>query len=133
MLTLAGCEPRGETVSVEQVFAIQSARYLEAKESAALDGQTKAMLEKVETQLQELVKSPDKGTVVARGGEIAEALSSLISKAGYTSRPAMYELVSQYRSLVGDAAPTSAPVTLLAARTFSILSAELESTEFSVS
>ena len=95
----------------------------------------------VGSSLQALSGSLDKLAGLGGGGDarqvsasIAESLNTLMPKAGATQRAAMAELITQYRSIsTGTGAPTSvgAPnLKLVAARTYSLMSAELTSTKF---
>jgi hypothetical protein len=66
--------------------------------------------------------------------QVAADLDSLTGKAGYTQRPSMTELISQYRSINTNAeAPTTlgAPqLKLLVARTYQLLASEIATTNF---
>jgi hypothetical protein len=70
-------------------------------------------------------------------GEVATNLNDLSVKMGYTSRAAMAEIVSQYRTIAEAQNSTlsiGAPnLKLLAARTYSLLTAELKTTQFKIS
>ena len=68
---------------------------------------------------------------------LADGLTTLLPKSGFTQRAAMTELIKQYRNL---GASSGAPLTLgapnlklIAARTYTLLSAELASTTFRIS
>ena len=64
-------------------------------------------------------------------GELAELLNGLVDHAGYTVRPGMNELISQYRMLSKNGADVqTAQVKLLASRTYSLLTSELNTTSF---
>jgi hypothetical protein len=61
----------------------------------------------------------------------------MLPKAGFTQRAAMTELINQYRLIAnssGAQVSVGAPnLKLIAARTFSLLSAEITSTNFRIS
>jgi hypothetical protein len=127
-----GCAPRGEAHSVEQILNDARSGYSQMSQDVAPD---------VATALKGLTGSLDKLAGLGGGGDarqvsgsIAEGLNTLITRSGFTQRPAMAELINQYRSL---STATGAPVALGApnlklavARTYTILTAELTSTKF---
>lgn len=140
-LLVSGCGPRGESHTVEQIFTDARANYGVADGKVRLEsGQVNA---DVQTALTNLTSSLDKIAGQGGGGDarqisasLADGLTALLPKAGFTQRAAMTELINQYRNL---AASTGAPLTLgaanlklIAARTYSILSAELTSTKFRI-
>ncbi|MCB0317678.1 MAG: hypothetical protein KDD56_02910 [Bdellovibrionales bacterium] len=122
------CAPRGESKTLEQVLKSSQERFSKANQRAGtvvvadVLSQTKDHLE---TLLSQQVNGQDKLMY-----ETANLLAKLTENAGYTSRPAMTELVSQYRELghIGNAGQNE--VTLLVSRTYSILASELETTKF---
>ena len=131
---VSGCGPRGESHTIDQIFTDSRANYTETSAQVAPD---------VGTSLTNLTSSLDKIAGQGGGGDarqisasLAEGLTALLPKAGFTQRAAITELINQYRSL---ASATGAPLTLgaanlklIAARTYSILSAELMSTKFRI-
>ena len=131
---VSGCGPRGESHTIDQIFTDARANYTETSAQVAPD---------VGTSLTSLTTSLDKIAGQGGGGDarqisasLADGLTALLPKAGFTQRAAITELINQYRSL---AASTGAPLTLgaanlklIAARTYSILSAELMSTKFRI-
>jgi hypothetical protein len=141
-LLVSGCGPRGESHTVEQIFTDARASYSDV-ESGVVLGSGKVNPE-VGSTLKNVTSSLDKIAGQGGGGDarqisagLADGLTALLPKAGFTQRAAMTELINQYRAL---AASTGAPLTLgaanlklIAARTYSILSAELVSTQFRIS
>ena len=91
-----------------------------------------------------LVASLDK--IAGQGGgadvrqlsaSLADGLTAMLPKAGFTQRAAMTELIKQYRQIAegtGAQVTAGAPnLKLIAARTYSLLSAEITSTNFRIS
>ena len=75
------------------------------------------------------------GQVASDAAKVAEVLTGLVKVAGYTSRASMGEIIMQHRVLGVDAAKgdvNAARVKLLVARTYNVLTSELETTKFSV-
>lgn len=134
-LLVSGCGPRGESHTVEQIFTDARANYTDTSAKVTPD---------VGSALSNLTSSLDKIAGQGGGGDarqisagLADGLTALLPKVGFTQRAAMTELINQYRAL---AASTGAPLTLgaanlklIAARTYSLLSAELVSTQFRIS
>lgn len=129
---VSGCAPRGEAHSVEQILNDARSAYSEMGQDVAPD---------VATSLKSLTGSLDKLAGLGGGGDarqvsasIADGLNSLMTRSGFTQRPAMAELINQYRSLSNaTGAPTAlgAPnLKLVVARTYTILTSELTSTKF---
>lgn len=132
VVILSACAPRGETKSLDQVYKDSKARF--AKVSAvAVPEDVAPTIQNLNTQLEQLAaQSADNATQTS--AQVAEALASIIEKAGYTARPAMGEIISQHRMLSRAEAPqvTNAQAKLLAARTYALLASELETTKFAV-
>jgi len=132
---VSGCGPRGESHTVEQIFSDARAAYSQMSAQVAPD---------VNASLKSMVASLDKLAGQGGGGDarqisasLADGLTDLLPKAGFTQRPAITELINQYRQI---SAASGAPLTLgaanlklVAARTYTILSAELTSTKFKIS
>jgi len=137
IVTLAGCMPRGETRTLDQVFKTAQNDFASA-DRKGIPGDLSGSLEKLASLLQEITSSAQVAAVTTQTKEISKILSSLSGRAGYTSRPGLGDLADQYRKFTVNegsevAAATRAKAKLLAARTYSILAAELETTKFSVS
>ncbi|MBX7143660.1 MAG: hypothetical protein K1X79_04345 [Oligoflexia bacterium] len=133
MCCLSACAPRGETKNLDEILAASKARYSRVS-SAMAQQDVGAALSTVSKHLEALVS----GDAMHAGqdlGQVADLLSQLVSKSGYTVRPAMGEIMAQYRNLAsssGHTQVTSAQLKLLAARTYDLLSGELETTKFGV-
>jgi len=138
---VSGCGPRGESHTIDQIFTDARANYSDAEVNVILA--SAQVSPEVQTNLKNLTSSLDKIAGQGGGGDarqisasLADGLTALLPKAGFTQRAAITELINQYRSL---AASTGAPLTLgaanlklIAARTYSIISAELMSTKFRI-
>lgn len=131
-LFATGCGPRGESHTLDQVFT-------DARESYT--GAVTKVAPEVNNSLKSLTSALDRIAGVGGGGDarqvsrdIAGTLTDLSVKAGLTVRPAMSELINQYRSVANStAAPVAlgaANLKLLAARTYNLLAAELKTTQF---
>jgi hypothetical protein len=131
LLLLASCAPRGETKTLEEIYANSKSRYT-AVQSAQVPADVTQPLGSIATHLEQI--AGQHGADASRSAkEIAELLAPLTTRAGYTSRPAMGELVSQYRMMSQSEAAVENPTAkLLAARTYTLLASELETTKFSV-
>lgn len=132
---VAGCGPRGESHTVEQILTDARSSYQSVLGQAPAE--TGAALKFLAASLDKVAGIGGGGEARVVAGEIATMLSELSVKAGYPSRPAMAELISQYRSIAsGDSAVVSigAPnLKLLAARTYFLVSSELKTTRFKIS
>jgi hypothetical protein len=132
---ISGCAPRGESHTVDQILSDARSAYQDSASKAAADDT--ASLKNLSASLDRLAGIGGGGDAKAVSGEIAQTLTGLSTKAGYTVRPAMAELVSQYRSVSENAqagASIGAPhLKLLVARTYSLIASELKTTGFRVS
>ena len=131
---LSGCAPRGETITLDQVLAKSRSAYTEISKSGlplAVGAALEQTSGELDTILKQSVDSP--ATLSKSFTEISDSLSALATNAGYTQRAAFTEMANQYREMGSmGGAPTTDQVRLLAARTFTLLTAELSSTRFSV-
>jgi hypothetical protein len=131
---IAGCAPRGESRSVDQILSDARAAYQSS--AAAGTSEDAASLKSLAASLDKLAGIGGGGDAKAVSGEIAQSLTNFSTKAGYTVRPAMAELINQYRSVGQDASGASigAPnLKLLVARTYALVTNELKTTAFKVS
>lgn len=130
-----GCAPRGESHTVDQILNDARSAYKEVSVQVAPE---------VDSALKTLTQSLDRLAGLQGGGDarqvssgVVDNLSGLVSRAGYTQRAAMTELINQYRTIsTSQGAPLTlgAPnLKLVVARTYTILSSELASTKFKVS
>lgn len=131
-VSITGCGPRGEAHTVDQILTDARGGYesVSGKVSSA-DG---ASMKTLASNIDKVAGIGGGGDARALSSEIASQLESLSVRAGYTARPAMAELVNQYRNIAADksaAVSIGAPhLKLLAARTYSLLTAELSTTQF---
>lgn len=129
---MAACGPRGESHTVDEIFTDAKAGYVSASANMTQDVSTS--LKTLSGSLDRLAGIGGGGDARPIAGEIAGTLTTLSAKAGYTARPALAELINQYRSIANS---SGAPITLgaanlklLAARTYSLLTAELSTSRF---
>ena len=129
---LQGCMPRGESYTLDQVHGWAKDRYQSAmKEFNPKTNDVKASLSEVESLLGKLETT--KGSDVAPTSQaLADALNKLAPHAGYTSRPAFGALSEQYRVLAGKGKVTTPQAKLIATRTYSLLTSELEGVKFAL-
>ncbi len=132
---VSGCGPRGESHTVEQIFSDARATYSQMSAQVAPD--VSASLKNVAASLDKIAGQGGGGDARQISASLADGLTDLMPKAGFTQRAAMTELINQYRQL---SASTGAPVMLgaanlklVAARTYNLLTAELTSTKFKIS
>lgn len=159
---LNGCAPRGESRSTEEVLESSRARFEQAlSQSPEVDQQT-SLLKNIAIGLETMVEignsnksaesfafgqpvqASDMKKVRGVAGDIAAQLLTLTSRAGYTSRPSLGELANQYRVIasfgtstveqtaLGTGELSTGAIALLAARTYSLLASEVETTGFQV-
>lgn len=136
VLMTAGCGPRGETKNVDQVLNDSRDYYTDvAGDVQAQHGAAELKsLEGILVKLTDRARSNPAGTFDARqdAKQATDLLATLISHAGYTSRPAMTELMDQFRGVSNSESTSSAVVRLLVARTYRNLGSELEATKFAL-
>jgi len=132
---VSGCGPRGESHTVEQIFTDARTNY--TKMSAQVAPEVGTALTNVTSSLDKIAGQGGGGDARQISAGLADGLTTLLPKSGFTQRAAMTELVKQYRNL---AASSGAPLALgapnlklIAARTYTLLSAELASTTFRIS
>ena len=140
LISLVGCGPRGETKTLAEVLSLAKESFAQAVAHVS-DAQVKAQVSEVSTNLEKILADSasangNAGAAVSTSTvAIADKLGELVKVAGFPTRPAMGELATQFRVLSTDAgkgAVNPARVKLLAARTYSLLASELETTQFSV-
>jgi hypothetical protein len=128
-----GCQPRGESRTLDEIFTDARSAYQSAS-VASVSGDVADSLKKLALSLDKLAGIGGAGDGRSVSAEVADSLSTLVQKAGIPSRPAMTELINQYRSMA-DASGTppvlGAPnLKLLAARTYSLIQSELGAAAF---
>jgi hypothetical protein len=126
---------RGETKSLTEVFDTAKHQY-QSQNVKDLAPEVSTVLASVNGGLDNLVSASSAGQNPAatdinkQGEQVADALLSIVNKCGFTVRPAMGELISQYRSLGSSGSVNAGGVKLLVSRTYQLLSSELETTRF---
>lgn len=132
---VSGCGPRGESHTVDQIFGDARSSYLSSYvlSSKTAPGEVKA----VSDSLDKLAGEGGGGDARQISASVADNLTTLLPKSGFTQRAAMTELINQYRQIANS---TGAPLTLgapnlklIAARTYTLLVAEFNSTQFRIS
>ena len=132
---VSGCGPRGESHTIEQIFTDARASYSQTATQVAPE--VGSALKSVSESLDKIAGQGAGGDARQISASLADSLTDLMPKAGFTQRAAMSELINQYRQISSS---TGAPLTLgaanlklVAARTYSLLTAELTSTKFRIS
>ena len=135
VVLVAGCGPRGESHTIEQIFSDARAAYSKMASKATPD--MNATLRGLATSLDKIAGQGGGGDVRQLSASLADSLTALLPKAGFTQRAAMTELIKQYQIIangIGSQVSAGAPnLKLIAARTYSLLSAEITSTNFRIS
>ena len=129
---LSGCAPRGESKDLDEILLIARNKYQEISK-ADVGNDVGKDLEALNQHLESISGLRGNAPVVDSLKQTAEILTKVTDHSGYTQRTAMTELATQYRQIsASKELPTvGTPVLkLLAARTFTIVTAELESTKF---
>lgn len=133
LLSIAACAPRGENKSIDEVFALQKQNFAQVAAAAQLKDPVSGNLREIAAQLERLALESEPAQVASHSKEIADAFVTLIPRAGFTSRPAMTELQSQFLAVSQDGkALDQSSRKMLAARTYSALASELETTKFNL-
>jgi hypothetical protein len=134
LCAVSGCAPRGESHTVEQILTDARAAYQSVSAQAPAD--TSAALKFLTSSLDRLAGIGGGGDAKVISQEIANSLTELGTKAGYPARPAIAELVNQYRTIAtqeGASISIGAPnLKVLAARTYSLVASELKTTQFKI-
>ncbi|RMG42759.1 MAG: hypothetical protein D6719_05530 [Candidatus Dadabacteria bacterium] len=125
---LAGCAPRGETRTLDQVLESARGRFEKADRSSVAP-EAGTQLSRIEGHLKRLA---DGEGAAEELNAVADELGSLIPMAGFTNRPALTELGNQYRQLSSSSNRSSGAIRLLVARTYRALASEIETTKFRV-
>ena len=135
-LSLVSCAPRGETITLDEVLAKAKAQY-SAVRGLDVPADVGTSLKDVVAKLDaysDALQSPGGSTALSASdlSTISDSLAGIITRAGYTNRPAIGEIVAQYRALGVAQQVDAAQMKLLVARTYSILANELGTTKFQV-
>lgn len=126
-----GCSPRGETASLDQILQTARDRYFDLSTQAGLKPEISGTLNQIDSALKSLETSDSTPTYSQVALQVADLLSSLDLHAGFTVRPSLGEIQSQYRALAGTKTlPQIGSTKLILARTYTILAEELAATGF---
>ncbi len=126
-LTITSCAPRGETKTLDQILDNARVRYQEAFDAGVQgEGDLQTQLASLSSSLEKLLSASD----AAQAQEVEDTLRELILHAGFTTRPAMNELSSQYALLAEESEVAPERKKLLVSRTYRMLARELETTRF---
>ncbi|RME60690.1 MAG: hypothetical protein D6780_02910 [Candidatus Dadabacteria bacterium] len=138
LLNTSACSPRGETISLDEVFKTAQTKYLlalkKAKQGQRLALNAEKKITKLTSALKGFVTASDTKMIALQSKTIAKILGEIANSAGYTSRPAFGELQKQYQKIFTSAhSGFKVPLRtrkLLSARTYSLLYRELKTTAF---
>jgi hypothetical protein len=132
----SGCY-RGESKSVDEIFSTALERF-QSYNLLTVETKARAPLQAVEKNLIALAETEENKAIYDQIRGVIDSLRILIPGAGYTSRPALSEIVDQYFNILNNPKFENSNLTvqdhkiikLLAARTFFILESELNSVAF---
>jgi hypothetical protein len=130
------CAPRGETRSLAELLASAKDRYSTSRSGSGLPQTAQNSLDGLTKALSDFLLSGNVRDTGSNAAKVVVQMSALAKSAGYTSRPAFYELLKQYEAIANDsrrlsnAGKDSPQVKLLVARTYNLLARELETTRF---
>ena len=130
LLSFMACAPRGESNTVDEIYQAAKLRFANSMRGKAPEG-----VESLSKNLEAYAKAESAVAAAGTAGQIADGLSAITEKAGYTTRPALDQLMKQFRYLSAakkDSAVNKAALRLLAARTLHTLASELETTAFAL-
>ena len=119
-LTLTAC-PRGEYENLESLLSIAKGRYQQTQNISTPKRQEVAALA---TELDRLSAK--------NAANVAKQLEELLPSAGYTTRPALSELIQQYRLLAKNTSVAPATLELISSRTYNLIASELEGVAFTI-
>jgi len=128
---LLGCQPRGESRTLEQIYSDARSSYVSGSGNAS--NEVRGTLTELAGKLDNLAGQGVAGSdVKALAGSVASSLDGLMGKIGVTARPAMAELINQYRVTSASASEGagSPSLRLLVARTYTLLATEIRTSNF---
>ena len=146
-LTVTSCGPRGESKSLQQVFQRALKEYKQYKdEGTPLNSEVADNLKSITKLLQNITVAKKLNEIGPDSQRVAKLLQQLVPATGYTSRPALTEIIEQYNSVaqasskINDGSDSKEilskseldmdAVKLLVARTFFLLASELKTVRF---
>ncbi len=116
----SSCAPRGETKSLQEILKESRGRYEKSLASADTSEETRKSLQSLVHEMEKSFAAGEPGERRKAAKKISEALDGLLLQAGYTTRPAMTQVIDQYRKLAQQKAASKelpAAAKLLIART----------------
>jgi hypothetical protein len=126
-----GCSPRGETLTVDQVLADAQTHFTALMGQVDTSGMKQTLADAAASLAALAASEPSKETLRSQGEIVIDKLATLTEGAGYTSRPALGEISTQFRALtMKEDAPSFDTVKLLVARSYNLLASELEGVKF---
>jgi hypothetical protein len=129
---VGGCKPRGESHTLETILSDARSGYQLVSTQPA--GEAASTLNQLATALDKLAGLGGGGDARQLSAEVADTLSGLLTKVGFTVRPGLTELINQYRVVAAE--PASAVrigdgrMKLLVSRTYTALASERATTNF---
>jgi len=131
-VSVVGCGPRGESHTLDQIFADARGAYSGVASNA--NTSVGDPLKQLNGDLERLAGLSGGGDAREISKQVADGLAGLTPKAGVTQRASLTELANQYRVISSQ---TESPVTLgnaqlklLVARTYQLLASEISTTNF---
>jgi hypothetical protein len=136
LVALQGCY-RGESRSVDEIYTTALQQFHQHN-LLTVEAKARTPLKNLDKNLTALAQTDSTSDIVKISQEVIDSLRALIPGAGYTSRPALNEIVDQYFNLIGSAKLDSLTLNyqdkktlkLLAARTLFVLDSELNAIAF---
>jgi len=127
----AGCLPRGETRTLDEVLATARERF-QRVEQTAVAAEVAQTLKQVTARMDGTLNAAAADAAKEDLRQAGDLVDSLILRAGYTSRPALGEISAQLRALGTSPHVEASQVKLVVARAYGLLASELETTKFSI-
>lgn len=130
VLMFSGCAPRGETITLDEVFEKAKSRLINAE--LEQDGELPEAVANLKMTLDRVLATSESGTQGSARVYVdtSETIDVLIPRAGVTSRAALNQLSRQFRSLADQHHVTADQAKLIVARTYNAVASELETTKF---
>jgi hypothetical protein len=134
LVAVVGCKPRGESRSVREILSESSQAYRKSFDGEPLPERVSSRLPELSDALSRLTEDADLERKKALADSIVEHLRALVVTAGYTTRPALGELIDQFGALAeadsGSVVADGETVSLLVSRTYYLLASELKGIRF---
>ena len=142
--TVVSCKPRGESHSIQEILTDSSQAYRKAFDGDPLPERVSSRLPELSDALSRLVDEADIERKKALSNSIVDHLRALVISAGYTTRPALGELIDQFSAVAESESDVAMnlsgvnlsgvndreTIALLVSRTFYLLASELKGIRF---